>query len=339
MINFIKKLFSKVTTPSIIGRTGREPVFFFLLQLSVFQFSIFTFLSCTSSPTFRLTGDIENLRQANFYVYSTDGSLQDLDTIHVLEGAFEWEVPLEEEATFYLIYPNLTEQVIFARPGDHVRFKGDANQLRAVSIKGNEDNETLTRFRLDNLQTKPDSLQRAMRAFIEQNPESRVSTYLQRQLTLSRSTSSRLRKGQTLPDIILPPDTIGGDTLRLLSTDSTARPVLLFFWATWKGDSRNAAKDIREALRNSKKLAKAKRLQPVSISLDFDPRQYSFSIKSDSIDYDRRRYPEIWDAPICELLAIQTIPYYILADSARQVVALGSDWKKDIKPELDKLLK
>ena len=294
-------------------------------------------VSCSDPTTFRLTGTIENLRQADFYVYSIDGSLTDLDTIHVLEGAFKWEISLKDEATLYLIYPNLNEQVIFARPGDHVRFKGDANQLRAVSIKGNPENEDLTRFRQENLQAKPDSLQRAMRAYIEAHPDSRVSSYLQRQLTLERSTSSRLRKGQKLPNIILPPDTVGGDTLRLLSTDSTARPVLLYFWATWKSDSRSAARDIREAIRKSDKLPKARRLQPISISLDFDERQYAYSLRSDTIDYERRRYPQIWDAPICELLAIQTLPYYILADSTRTVRAIGSDWKKDIQPELDKL--
>ena len=276
---------------------------------------------------------------ADFYVYSTDGSLTDLDTIHVSEGSFEWEVKLENDAMLYLIYPNLNEQVIFARPGDHVHFKGDANQLRAVSIKGNPENDELTRFRLENLQVTPDSLRRAMQSYIRNNPDSRVSTFLQRQITLSRNSSSRLRKGQKLPSIILPPDTVGGDTLRLLTTDSAARPVLLYFWATWKNNGRDAAYSIRDAIRKSQKLPKASRLQPISISLDFDAKQYSYSVRADSIDYDRRRYPQIWDAPICELLAIQNIPYYILADSARQVIALGSDWKKDIQPELDKLLK
>ena len=329
MLGFIRTLLAKVTAPSLTGRAGGESIFcLFSLLL----------LSCTSSSTFRLTGTIENLRQADFYVYSIDGSLTELDTIHVVEGEFEWEVPLQEEATFYLVYPNLNEQVIYARPGDHVHFKGDANQLRGVSINGNPENEALTRFRQENLKVRPDSLQRAMRAFIHAHPESRVSSYLQRQLTLERSTSSRLRVGQKLPDIILPPDSAGGDTLRLLSKDSVCRPVLLRFWATWKGESRSTAHNVREAIRKSEKLPKARRLQPISISLDFDARQYAFSVRADSIDYDRRRYPQIWDAPICELLAIQTIPYYILADSARKVVALGSDWKQDIQPALDKLL-
>ena len=211
--------------------------------------------------------------------------------------------------------------------------------MRAVSIKGNPENDELTRFRLNNLQVTPDSLQRAMQAYIRAYPESRVSTHLQRQLTQSRNTSSRLRKGQKLPNIILPPDTVGGDTLRLLSTDSAARPVLLYFWSTWKNNGREAARDIREAIRKEGKKPKARRLQPISISLDFDARQYSYSLRADSIDYDRRHYPQMWDAPICELLAIQTIPYYVLADSTRTVIALGSDWKKDIQPELNKLLK
>lgn len=309
------------------------------LLIGTWEWVCLSLSSCTSSNNFRLTGSLENLRQTDFYVYATDGSLAELDTIHVIEGSFEWETPLEGEATLHIVYPNLNEQVVFARPGDHIRFKGDANQLRAVSIEGNPENDAYTNFRLENLQASPDSLRRAIQAFIKANPESRVSSHLQRQLTLSRTTASRLRKGQKLPAILLPPDTLGGDTLRLLPEDSAARPVLLCFWATWKSDSRNAARDIREALRKSKKLSKRRQLQPVSISLDFDSAQYAYSRRADSIDYDRRRYPQIWDAPICELLAIQHVPYYILTDTLRQVVALGTDWKNEIKPELDRLLK
>ncbi len=303
----------------------------------LFVFLSFFVASCSDSHSFRLSGSIDNLHQADFYIYSTDNQWSQLDTIHVADGSFDWSVELPDEVTFYIVYPNLNEQVVFARPGDHVRFRGDANQLRSVSLKGNPDNDALTSFRLDNLNVSADSLNRAMRVFIRNHPDSRVSSYLQRQLTLSRNNSSRLHKGDKLPTIVLPSDTLGGDTLRLLTTDSTARPVLLFFWATWKGDSRIASRDIREALRRYEHLPKARRLQPISISLDFDKNQYIYSCRVDSIDYDRRRYPQMWDAPICEQLAIQHIPFYILADSTRKIIALGANWKEDILPVLNKL--
>ena len=324
MISFVRRLLAKVTAPSLTGRVG---------------VGLFFLTSCTPSTTFRFTGDLDNLRQTDFYIYATDGSLAELDTIHVIEGHFEWQTELNEEATFFLVYPNLNEQIIFARPGDHVTFRGDAGQLRAVNIEGNPENEELTRFRIEHLQVTPDSLQRAIQAYIRANPDSRVSSHLQRQLTLGRNTSSsRLRKGQKLPTIQLPPDSIGGDTLHLLSNDTAARPVLLIFWATWKGDSRNAFPDIREAIRLAEKQPKTERLQPISISLDYDARQYDYSVKSDTINFDRRRYPQLWDAPICEQFAVRTLPYYILVDRRRRILALGSDWKKDIQPELNKLL-
>ena len=316
-------------------RRSRKYLLFIIYYLSF----VICVVSCTPSNIFRLTGDLDNLRQTDFYIYATDGSLAELDTIHVIEGHFEWQTELNEEATFYLVYPNLNEQIIFARPGDHVTFRGDAGQLRAVNIEGNPENEELTRFRIEHLQVTPDSLQRAIQTYIHANPDSRVSSHLQRQLTLGRNTSSsRLRKGQKLPTIQLPPDSIGGDTLHLLTTDTAARPVLLIFWATWKGDSRNAFPDIREAIRRAEKQPKAERLQPISISLDYNAQQYSYSIKSDTITFDRRHYPQIWDAPICEQFAIRTLPYYILVDRRRRILALGSDWKKDIQPELNKLL-
>ena len=308
-----------------------------LPYLSFIACLLFIFSSCSGSGKFRLTGDFDNLQAADFYIYSLDGSLQNLDTIHVVEGQFEWELELNDEATFYLVYPNLNEQIIFARPGDHVRFKGDANQLRAVSVKGNEENEALTKFRHDNLQVPQDSLNRAMQAYIQAHQDSRVSSYLRRQLTLSRTSSSQLRKGGKLPAIVLPPDTLKGDTLRILPDDSAARPVLLFFWASWKSDSRSAASDIRRTMQKASKLPTSQRLQPISISLDYDTSLYAYSVKSDSINYDRRCYPQLWEAPICRLLNVQTIPYYILADSKRRVLAFGSEWN-DVKPALEKLL-
>lgn len=300
-----------------------------------FLFLLFLFLSaCTDSHSFRLRGDFQNLRQADLFIYSTDGGLAYVDTIHIVEGQFDWQVPLDEEVTFYLIFPNFSQQTVFARPGDVIKIQGDGGQLRALSIKGSPDNDELTRFRLAHLGDRPDSLRQAIERYVKENEGSRVSLHLMRQLTQQRKDGSRLRVGEVLPAIVLPPDSLQAskDTLFIRPKQKDARPVLLFFWATWKRSSLDDFYLVRKALRQNKEL------QPVSISLDYNASTYAYSLRADSIDFDRRCYRLIWDTPIVQQLAVRDIPYYILADANRRVIALGSDWKHDLQPAVDSLL-
>lgn len=304
---------------------------FFLLSFIL----SFILSACTDSHSFRLRGDFQNLRQADLFIYSTDGGLAYVDTIHIVEGQFDWQVPLDDEATFYLIFPNFSQQTIFARPGDVVKIQGDGGQLRALSIKGSPDNDELTRFRLAHLDDRPDSLRRAIGQYVKENEGSRVSLHLMRQLTQQRKDASRLRVGQTLPAIMLPPDSLQDyqDTLFIRPKQKEARPVLLFFWATWKRSSLDDIFLLRKALRQNKDL------QPVSISLDYNPSTYAYSLRADSINFDRRCYRLIWDTPIVQQLSVRDLPYYILADAHRRVIALGSDWQRDLQPAVDSLPK
>ena len=247
------------------------------------------------------------------------------------EGEFDWKTPLALPATFRLIFPNYSEQIIFAQPGETVKIKGDGGQLRAITVKGSPDNDELTAFRLAHLDDKPDSLFKAMEAYIATHEDSRVSTYLQRQLTQQRAHASRFKVGQTLPTIVLPPDSEGGDTLFIRPKQKDANSVLFIFWAAWKQGSSDAFTEIREAARKNKDL------QPISISLDSDSKLYRSKLLIDSIDYDRRCFFTIWNTPVVQQLAIRDIPYYILADSKRKILAIGSDWERDIKPAVEKL--
>lgn len=334
---------------SLLHKEGGGRVLFIL-------FSLFL-LSCSDSTSVRIRGSFDNLRQTDLYIYSPDGGMEQVDTIRVIDGQFSWQAPLTEAATFCLVFPNMSEQVILAQPGDRLRVRGDGGQLRALSVKGSRDNEELTRFRLAHLTDKPDSLQRAMRQYISEHENSRVSTQLQRQLTRLQGRSSRLRVGQKLPAIVLPPDSIETDaftekgldlktgkhtalrvddhnttdTIFIRPNQKNARPVLLVFWATWRRSTLDDFPQIRTALRQHKSL------QPVSLSLDYSRNGYLYSIRQDSMNFDRRCYFLVWDTPVVQQLAIAELPYYILADSTRTIQALGSNWKRDIQPAIDKL--
>ncbi len=292
-------------------------------------------VGCRDNTHFRLRGSFKHLRQSEFYIYSTDGGLDRIDTLHVEEGEFDWSVPLEHEATFFVIYPNLSEQIVFAAPGEVVKMKGDAEQLRATRVEGSRDNDDLTRFRLDHADDTPEEFMSAMKTYIADNPDSRVSSYLQRQITLQRTTRpTRLSRQQQLPDVILPPDGLGkNDTLRI----TAGRPYLFIFWANWKRDSQDAFFYVRKALRSSADNADSLRLQAVSISLDADPEKYAYTCRYDSITWPTRCYRQLWNTPIVKQFGITDIPFYILTDHQLVIQALGSDWKRDLQPAIDKL--
>ena len=311
---------SKVTAPSLIGRAGGESLVLLLL--------LFFFCACNDPYAFRIKGDIKNLQQADFLVYSLDGGLKDIDTIHVKDGSFDWSAPVSDDVTFFIVFPNLSELPVFAHPGKVAHIEGDANELRAVQVSGTEENEALTAFRLEHFNDAPRTLKQAMKDFVAEHPESRVSNYLQRQLTLQDLANARLKKGKKLPAIVLPPDGLTGtDTLTL----KPERPLLLIFWASWKQESTYNFFDILRIRNQAANLPLPRRLRPISISLDLNPQDYTSTCRFDSVVWESRCYRQSWSTPVVEQLSVRELPYYVLTDDSLRIVAIGTDWKNDIQ--------
>lgn len=294
------------------------------------------FCGCRDKNTFYLQGYFNHLKQADFFIYSNDGGLDYIDTLHVVKGHFEWKTPLHHEATFHIIFPNMSELVVFAQPGDAIKMKGDAEQLRATRIEGNQENDLLTSFRLEHLDDQPSQLTDAIEEFIKNDPESRVSNYLQRSLNIKKIQLSTLRIGKNLSDIVLPPDGLSEekDTIRI----SKGKPVLFIFWAIWKRESQDDFLQIRRFLREINK-EEQNLIRVISISLDTDPKKYFYTCHYDSITWESRCFRQSWDTPIIKEFAIKELPYYVLTDDQLQVKALGKDWKKNIELHARKLIK
>ena len=86
-------------------------------------FYLFTLLllSCgVDGDKFRLEGRLRNMHMGEFWVYSTDGATNGIDTISVREGRFAYEVELRSPTTLIVIFPNYSEQPVFAKPGETV---------------------------------------------------------------------------------------------------------------------------------------------------------------------------------------------------------------------------
>lgn len=139
-------------------------------------------LVCTSCGTdsrhFRIDGRLLHLNQGEFYVYSPDGTINGLDTIKVQAGRFSYEVACDRPMTLMIVFPNFTEQPVFAQPGKSVDLKGDASHLKEMTVKGTEDNELMNKFREMIHNAAPPEMKKCAQLFVEDHPESRVGAYL-----------------------------------------------------------------------------------------------------------------------------------------------------------------
>ena len=116
--------------PSFLGRGLRWASFFLLVLLA----------SCgPQKGRLRISGTYENLPQADLLIYSPDGGLSTIDTLHVVKGKFRYETAVEaspEPYTWVILYPNFSTLSFMAGEGSDVRIKGDALSLGKERVEG-----------------------------------------------------------------------------------------------------------------------------------------------------------------------------------------------------------
>lgn len=329
----------------------------------LYTLTAFTLLSCGGSEgRFRLKGEFEHLRQGEFYIYSNDGAAAGFDTIKVEDGRFDYETDLRDKAVYHLLYPNLSEQVIFGASGDVITLKGDARNLKSVEVKGSEPNEELTAFRLENNKNKGISAAReAAATFMEKSPSSPASVFLFKEyflsndeapqkevekhyralckarpddlqlLSLRADVESRGRlpeKGGTLPDFAFTLE----DGRKVRASDYRGKVLLIHFWASWENQSRIETLRVRRMLRQN-----AGKIESVSISLDVNDAERKGVERMDSMSWTSYCDFLSWNSPLVKRFGVRTIPFYLLVGTDGKMLATGSSYEKNIEPVVKKL--
>ena len=249
----------------------------------------FALLCCTGHPKeARLKGEFANLEQGEFLIYSTDEALDRLDTLRIVDGIFSYTLPTVQPATLHILYPNQSELVVFAGPGDDIVIKGDAQNLSEVEVSGSEDNELYTEFRQETNGKSAEETKNIAHNYILEYPTHAVSRYLfttyylcdeeasvkettalydslcracPDDLALSKLSSrvrslGLLRVGNPLPDFSL---TLkpghggnGAEQRTIKKGDYNGKLLLIAFWANWKGhnftETRNAIPSTSPAI-------------------------------------------------------------------------------------------
>lgn len=278
--------------------------------VSLLSFLTLLLASCgTDSRHFKIDGHLLNLNQGEFYVYSPDGSVtHGMDTIKVQAGRFSYLVECDRPMTLMIVFPNFTEQPVFAEPGKSVDIKGNASHLKELTVKGTKANKLMNAFREQILSASPAETKKCAIQMAEDNPESAVAVYLVRRylVTVDRpdyTTAARLLKlivekqpdnqfaarllascngkttinnGSKLPSFSA--NDINGKVVNNATLASVPN-VVFYVWATWNYSSTSQLRQLADKERQSDG-----KLKVVSICLNPDKSSCQRTLKQYGAD-------------------------------------------------------
>lgn len=310
---------------------------------------------------FRLEGRFRHLNQGEFYIYEPYSPNVKTDTIKVADGRFSYEADVDGRSTFILLFPNFSEQVVFAQSGKTVTIQGDASHLKEMEIKGTEENELMSKFReAAGRLTPPEAVKEAAR-FVEEHPKSIVSLYLVRRYFLHSDTPNYAEATRLLTLMLkADPQNAQADLLlksvkslkgaaqgsRLPSFSATdtegrntgsfqlkAKVNIVNVWTTWNNSSQNLQIQI-------KKLRKQYGSDVACISICLDASRYECRkvMRRDSISWPNVCDGKMWDSPLVAQFGIGAVPTVIVADKTGKVVARGLDADR-LKEKVEAMMK
>lgn len=310
---------------------------------------------------FRLSGRLRNINQGQFLVYSPDGGFVGVDTIKVQSGRFSYEREVRNDVALMIVFPNFSEQIVFASPGKEVEVKGDATHLRDITIEGTDENDELTKLRARINKLTPPEIPSAIAQYIKENPTSIVSYYLLDKYFVNAKTPDYV-EGQRLAALMLKEDPDNGRLRKLKkqldglknsrlqstlpsfsATDIEGKKVtnaqlkgkvgIISTWATWQ----YASMDIQRRLRKLQK-KHSEDLALVSICLDGDKRECRKRAERDSMEWAVICDGQLFQTPLIQQLGLHVVPSMIVANKQGRIVARDLEANK-VEEEIEKLLK
>lgn len=301
-------------------------------------------VSCeTDSGFFRIEGRFKNFNQGEFFVYSTDGGIYDLDTIKVFDGRFSYETSLNRKATFMLVFPNYSQQPVFGEPGATAKINADASHLKGMKITGTEENELLTTFRMDVIDMTPPEVIKEVEAFVEDHPNTMSALYLINRYFV-QSQESNYQRAYELTKLMVDADTNnvqavllnrkleylkdteqGGvvpefsvkdiDNKTVTHDSLKAKVNIISLWASWSYESINLQKRLRKLQR-----AHSDDIKILSICIDARVAECREHGKRDSMLWYNVCDGNMWHTPLAEQLGLSTLPSTIIFDNKRNII-------------------
>ena len=309
---------------------------------------------------FRVEGRFLNLNRGEFYVYSTNGLIDGIDTVKLEGGRFTYDIPCEREGTLVMVFPNFSEQPIFAQPGKSVDIEGDASHLKELTVKGTKDNKLMNQFREAIVNASPPQVAKIAAMFAADNPTSLVSVYLVRRYFITTPTPN-YKEAERLVKLLLAQQPKNGELNRMQTLISTlaktsvgaplpafqarstkgekvsqqpynkAAVAVLNVWSTTNMQSMEIQRMLKQKVRDSKG-----KLQVVSLCVDPILRECNDILQRDSISWPNICDGAMFEGDVAKKLGIYTVPFNILLKNGK-IIARDLD-NNQLKEQLDKLL-
>ena len=309
---------------------------------------------------FRVEGRFLNLNRGEFYVYSTNGLIDGIDTVKLEGGRFTYDIPCEREGTLVMVFPNFSEQPIFAQPGKSVDIGGDASHLKELTVKGTKDNKLMNQFREAIVNASPPQVAKIAAMFAADNPTSLVSVYLVRRYFITTPTPN-YKEAERLVKLLLVQQPKNGELNRMqtlistLAKTSVGAPLPAFqarstkgekvsqqpynkaavavfnVWSTTNMQSMEIQRMLKQKVRDSKG-----KLQVVSLCVDPILRECNDVLQRDSISWPNICDGAMFEGDVAKKLGIYTVPFNILLKNGK-IIARDLD-NNQLKEQLDKLL-
>lgn len=310
-------------------------------------------------PAFTIKGEFDGLKESELLIYNTAGGHETVDTVAVKNSEFTYRGSTDELTSYYLVFPNGMEQVIFVNGGDELAYSAKANDLRNYVVEGNEENEEVAAFHKEVNKLGASEVRRKAAEYIKAKPQSVVSLYIfdryfvqdedasEKELSeiltvLEESNPQNMSLlavrgklahsgkgaiGSLLPDMRI--ETKTGDSLDIAKLD--APHTLILYWASWMQspyDALDLMREVREEYNDSA-------LGLISVSADTKKYRWQEYSRQDSVGIYNHCDQQAWNSPMLRELGVRRLPAYIIADSAHNIVARSYDLES-LKPELKK---
>lgn len=291
---------------------------------------------------FKLEGRFLHLNQGEFYVYSTDGVLDGIDTIKIEGGRFAYEIPCDEEGTLVMVFPNFSEQPVFTQPGKTVEIKADASHLKELEAEGTDNNKLMTAFRKQVSNMSPQQAIDAAAEFVKHNPKSDVSAWLIRKYFIL-APKPDYAKAKELLDLMIAEQPKNGKLVNLqqqliglaatvgkslpifTATDINGNKVtqanltqspnaVVFLWASWNYESTDMQRQLKRL-----KAAKGNGLSVIGVCIDPSKSEMQQSLRQDSISWPTINDGMMFDTKIAKQLGLSQVPANILLKNGKIV--------------------
>ena len=305
---------------------------------TMFVVAVFAFLAtaCTgNSNGVEIEGRLLNMNQADFFLYSPDGAIPTIDTIHVMGGRFVYENPNVREGTLVIVFPNFKTIPVFVSPGASIDIKGDAAHLSATKITGTKDNKLFTEWREHAEKMSPPEVKTHAEHFIHDHPDAAAAVWLVMQQfiacpkpdyrkarTLLKEIKQHNDNAARITQLLAALDKVGqfgvGDRLpSFTSTDINGQPVssatllngstAILLWASWNYESQNM---LRQLASNQRLTDDPKKLDHVlTICLDADIEHCRRTLRNNNAaELTTICDGQMWDTPLLRLLALSNVP-------------------------------